>query len=81
MQTLKKNGDNFSNLETFYDGMDRLLTKDLTWKTGHNLDAFNDLLSGGFGVFESGEPVKIIWTNLSKSKLTLGKNKQTFYLT
>lgn len=76
MQTLKINGDNFSDLESFYDEMDRVLTKDLDWKTGHNLDAFNDLLRGGFGVFEYEEPVTIVWTNFSKSKLTLGE-KQT----
>ena len=56
MQTLKINGDNFSDLETFYDEIDRELTKDLNWKTGHNLNAFNDLLRGGFGVFQFGFP-------------------------
>lgn len=80
MQTLKINGDNLSDLETFYDEMDRVLTKDLNWETGHNLDAFNDLLRGGFGVFEYGEPVKIKWTNLSKSKLTLGKEQTDILL-
>ena len=76
MQTLKINGENFSDLETFYDEIDRVLTKNLKWKTGHNLDAFNDLLRGGFGVFEYGEPITIIWTNFSISKQTLGE-KQT----
>ncbi len=37
-------------MEGFYDEIDRVLTKDLDWKTGHNLNALNDLLRGGFGV-------------------------------
>ena len=72
-RTIIINGENFSDLETFYDEIDNVLTKDLEWKTGHNLDAFNDLLSGGFGVYESGESIKIIWTNFAKSKKNLGK--------
>ena len=72
-QIITINGDNFSDLETFYDEIDNVLTKDLDWKTGHNLNAFNDLLRGGFGVYEYEEPVKLVWTNFSNSKKTLGQ--------
>lgn len=65
-------GDRFDDLEGFYDEIDRLLTKGLDWKTGHNLDAFNDLLCGGFGVHEYGEPIRIKWTHYRKSKKDLG---------
>lgn len=71
-QTIIINGDNFSDLESFYDEIDRVLTKDLDWQTGHNLNAFNDLLCGGFGVYEYEEPVKIVWTKFSESKRRLG---------
>lgn len=70
--TIIINGDNFSDLESFYDEIDRVLTKDLDWQTGHNLNAFNDLLRGGFGVYEYAEPVKIIWTKFSEGKMKLG---------
>ena len=43
-------GNNFDTLEGFYSEIDNLLTKDLNWDTGHNFDAVNDLLCGGFGV-------------------------------
>ena len=65
-------GNNFNDINGFYDEIDKLLTKDLTWKTGHNLDAFNDLLRGGFNVFEFGEPINIRWINYNKSKKDLG---------
>jgi RNAse (barnase) inhibitor barstar len=71
-QTIIIKGDSFSDLEGFYGEIDRVLTKDLDWKTGHNLNAFNDLLSGGFGVYEYEESVKIIWTKFSESKKRLG---------
>ncbi|MDH6366166.1 MULTISPECIES: hypothetical protein [unclassified Breznakia] len=60
-------GNNFDTLEEFYDEMDAVLTKNLSWKTGHNFAAFNDLLCGGFGVHEYGEPILIEWCNFSKS--------------
>lgn len=61
-------GKNFSNLEEFYNEIDNKFTKNLDWKTGHNLDAFNDILEGGFGIYEYNEPVKVIWKNFEKSK-------------
>lgn len=71
-QTIIIHGDNVSDLESFYDEIDRVLTKKLDWETGHNLNAFNDLLRGGFGVYEYEEPVKIIWTNFPESREALG---------
>ena len=65
-------GNKFNDIEGFYNEIDKLLTKDLDWKTGHNLDAFNDLLRGGFGVHEYEEPIIIKWINYEKSKKDLG---------
>ena len=65
-------GDNFSYLETFYDEVDRVLTKDINFKTGQNLDAFNDILCGDFGFFSYNETLKLIWTNFTKSRKNLG---------
>ena len=73
IHTIIINGDNFSDIESFYVEIDWVLTKDLIFKTGYNLDAFNDLLRGGFGVYESGEQINLVWTNFSKSKKYLGQ--------
>ena len=64
-------GNNFNDLEGFYCEIDKLLTKNLNFKTGHNFAAFNDLLRGGFGVFDEG-PILIKWNNYKKSKADLG---------
>ncbi|MEZ3434875.1 MAG: barstar family protein [Lachnospiraceae bacterium] len=71
MKTFTIDGNNFSDLEGFYDEIDKILTKDLEWKTGHNLDAYNDLLRGGFGVHDE-EPIVLKWLNYKKSKRELG---------
>ena len=72
MKTFILDGNNFADIESFYNEIDKLLTKNLKWKTGHNLDAFNDLLRGGFGVHEYNEPITIRWINFDKSKENLG---------
>lgn len=73
-------GSEFNNIEGFYNEIDRVLTKDLTWETGHNLNAFNDLLRGGFGIHEYSEPITLIWENANKSKKDLGyKATVTYY--
>lgn len=71
-QTIIITGNKFTDVESFYDEIDRVLTKNLDWKTGHNLNAFNDLLWGGFGVYEYEEQVKITWTKFTESKKVLG---------
>ncbi len=71
-KTIVIDSSTFNDLEGFYTEIDRLLTKNLSWKTGHNFNALNDLLRGGFGVYEYEEPVIIIWKNTIKSKVDLG---------
>lgn len=72
LTTINIDGEDFSDMESFYNEVDRLFTKDLTWKTGHNLNALNDLLRGGFGVYDYHEPIKLIWKNFAKSQEDLG---------
>ena len=67
-------GNSFNDLEGFYNEMDKLLTKDLPYKTGHNYAAFNDLLRGGFNKHEYGDSIIIRWINFNKSKKDLGPN-------
>lgn len=72
-------GMHFSTLEEFYDEIDRLLTKDLTWKTGRSMDAFHDLLRGGFGVHEYGEGLDFYWLHAEKSRRDFGYEATALY--
>ncbi|QXP78428.1 MULTISPECIES: barstar family protein [Winogradskyella] len=71
MRTIEINGNNFSNLTEFYDELERKMTNGLNWKIGRNLDAFEDVLSGGFGVQEVEENYELKWLNSKKSKTEL----------
>ncbi|MBD5529445.1 MAG: ribonuclease inhibitor [Lachnospiraceae bacterium] len=72
-------GTHFSTIEEFYDEIDKLLTKNLTWKTGHNMDAFHDLLRGGFGVHEVGEGIEFSWAHSNKSRQDFGYEATVLY--
>jgi RNAse (barnase) inhibitor barstar len=60
-------GANFSDLDGFAREFSRLLSN-YTWRG--NLDAFNDLLRGGFGTPETGWVLR--WLNSKSSRAALG---------
>lgn len=64
-------GGHFSSLDGFYEEASNVLMKDVDWKVG-TLDGFDDILYGGFGVFENKEEIEIIWKESQKSKEDLG---------
>ena len=66
-------GNNFGTILEFYDEVENKFTKGLDCKIGRNLNAFNDVLTGGFGVHEYEEQIKIKWINADKSKTELGE--------
>ena len=72
-------GSRFDDIMEFYDEIERVLTKGLTWKIGRNLDAFNDVLRGGFGIHEHGESLAIKWINYKKSKADFGYHATVAY--
>jgi RNAse (barnase) inhibitor barstar len=68
MITYEIDGARFSTMEEFFDEVSRVLIPGLFW--GHNLDAFNDILRGGFGTPEEG--FLLVWKNSSISQQRLG---------
>lgn len=69
---LEINGSNFQDIEGFYEELNRLVMQEENWKLGASLDAFNDLLYGGFGVIKDYDELEINWLNSEKSKGDLG---------
>jgi len=67
-QKLHIDGYEFSTLETFYDQVSLRIIPGAKW--GRNLDAFNDILRGGFGTPEEG--FIFCWDNHEISKQNLG---------
>lgn len=69
------NGGHFSNLAGFYEEVSNVLMKNADWKVG-TLDGFNDILYGGFGIFENYGEIEIVWKESQKSKYDLGVVEQ-----
>ena len=61
-------GSRVKSLETFFDEFSRVALDGRSW--GRNLDAFNDVLRGGFGTPEGGFTLR--WQNSAASRETLG---------
>ncbi|VFA41221.1 ribonuclease inhibitor [Chryseobacterium indologenes] len=64
-------GGHFSSLGGFYEEVSKVLMKDTDWNVG-TLDGFDDILYGGFGVFENHEEIEILWKESEKSKQEFG---------
>lgn len=45
---------------------------DESWQLGQSLDAFSDLLYGGFGALSGNEPVTLVWLHAEHSRAALG---------
>ena len=68
MTVYEIDGDDFSTLEEFYDEISRVLIPGVYW--GRNLDAFNDILRGGFGTPDDGFTLR--WKRHEVSRQRLG---------
>ncbi len=64
---LELDGARFETLEGFYDEVSRVLIPGADW--GRNLDAFNDILRGGFGTPEGGFVLRWVRSGLSRVRL------------
>jgi len=60
-------GSRFSTLEGFFDEVSDVLIPGMWW--GRNLDAFNDILRGGFGTPEGGFVLRWKRSTLSRQRL------------
>jgi RNAse (barnase) inhibitor barstar len=69
-------GDNFSTLEEFAAEFSNKLQLDIRWRG--NLDAFNDILHGGFGTPDEG--FVLVWKNSELSKKRLGYQEMIKWL-
>ena len=70
-------GRHFSNMAGFYDEVERVFTCGLDRKIGRNLNAFNDILRGGFGRHEYGQSIHIQWLTYEKRSVISGKRLWT----
>ncbi len=85
MQHIILDGNKIKNRFDFELEIKRVFTRDVDWinydePSSFNLDAINDFLWGGFGVFENDDTVRLLWLNSAKNKENLGKDETIEYL-
>ena len=73
------NGDVILDIASFYEEINRIFMIGVDWQLGQSLDAFNDLLYGGFGAIQAGQTNEIIWMDSKKSMSALGYQTTLHY--
>lgn len=73
---IQLDGGVIDGLESFYDEVSRKLIPGAEW--GRNLDAFNDILRGGFGTKAGGFVLR--WIDSARSRSALGHRETAQYL-
>jgi RNAse (barnase) inhibitor barstar len=65
-------GKNIQDIHTFYQEINRVFMQNETWKLAESLDAFNDLLYGGYGILNGMKSARLIWNDMEESCVVLG---------
>jgi len=79
-KTIIIDGGNIHDIPSFYKEINMVFMANEDWKLGESLDAFNDLLYGGFGEINGGEEVCLIWKDFEKNRKDLGLDlTKTYY--
>lgn len=66
---LEIDGNDFADMAGFYREVSRVVLGNVDADWGRNLDAFNDILRGGFGSPPGG--FRLVWKNSDKSRADL----------
>ena len=72
MGTLTIMGQNVADIRSLYDEINRVFMAGEDWNLEQSLDAFNDMLYGGYGAMAGQEPKIIVWQDIEISKMALG---------
>jgi RNAse (barnase) inhibitor barstar len=77
---LEIKGKDIADIPSFYEEINRVFMEAEDWKLGNSLDAFSDLLYGGYGILKDYEEVEVVWTDSKISREALGvETTKEFY--
>jgi len=65
-------GNRIHDIPSFYDEVNRVFMQEVGFTLGPSLDAFNDVLHGGYGAIRGNEPICLKWLHFEKNKEDLG---------
>ena len=65
-------GHRIHDIPSFYDEVNRVFMQGVGFTLAPSLDAFNDMLYGGYGAISGNEPVRLRWLNFEGNRKDLG---------
>ena len=65
-------GNRIKDKSSLYEEINRQFMHEESWQLAESLDAFDDLLYGGFGAIKEKEEIKIVWLNFDSNKEAFG---------
>lgn len=81
VKQLEIEGNSINDIASFYEEITRVFMVGESWRIGQNLDAFNDLLYGGYGALQGAQSVELLWHNMDHSRKALGyQTTRAYYL-
>ena len=74
-------GNAINDIASFYQEINRVFMAEESWLIGPSLDAFNDLLFGGYGALQGAQSVELLWHHMDHSRNALGyQTTRVYYL-
>lgn len=70
--TIYIDGSSVHDITSFYQQLNEQLMQDEDWQLGESLDAFDDLLYGGYGKWKDYDMLEIVWRDIVRSESVLG---------
>ncbi len=81
VKQIQIDGNAISDIASFYEEINRVFMVCESWVIGPSLDAFNDLLYGGYGALQGTESVELVWHHMDHSRQALGyQTTRGYYL-
>ena len=81
VKQIEIDGNSINDIASFYEEINRVFMIGESWLIGHSLDAFNDLLFGGYGTLQGAQSVELVWHHMEHSRNALGyQTTRAYYL-
>ncbi|MCC5612642.1 barstar family protein [Nostoc sp. CHAB 5834] len=72
-------GNAINDIVSFYEEINRVFMAAESWTIGQSLDAFDDLLYGGYGALQGAQRIELVWHNMDHSRKALGYQTTRLY--
>lgn len=81
VKQIEIDGNSINDIPSFYEEINRVFMVGESWVIANSLDAFDDVLYGGYGLLQGTQSAELIWHYIDHSRKALGyENTRAYYL-